>query len=63
MPHPRDETIFARIADYPYAHWRARRRRQECVVELAVDHSVEDIRDHVRRVVVKRGTEVLKVIE
>src|SRR5690606_26370378 len=22
MPHPRDETIFARIAEYPYAHWR-----------------------------------------
>lgn len=63
MPHPRDETIFARIAEYPYAHWRTRRSRQERVVELAVDHSVDDIRDHVRRVVVKRGTEVLSVIE
>ena len=63
MPHPRDERIFARIPDYPYAHWRERRRRQERVVELAVDHSVEDIRDHVRRVVVKRGTEVLSVLE
>ncbi|MEQ8640451.1 MAG: hypothetical protein RIE31_07600 [Alphaproteobacteria bacterium] len=63
MPHPRDETIFARISDYPYAHWRERRGRQERVVELAVDHSVEDIRDHVRRVVVKRGTEVLSVLE
>lgn len=63
MPHPRDETIFARITEYPYAHWRARRSRRERVVELAVDHSVEDIRDHVRRVVVKRGTEVVSVIE
>lgn len=63
MPHPRDETIFARIAEYPYAHWRTRRSRQERVVELAVDHSVDDIRDHVRRVVVKRGAEVLSVIE
>lgn len=63
MPHPRDETIFARIAEYPYAHWRKRRSRRERVVELAVDHSVEDICDHVRRVVVKRGTEVLSVIE
>ena len=63
MPHPRDETIFARIPDYPYEHWRERRRRQERVVELAVDHSVQDIGDHVRRVVVKRGTEVLSVLE
>ncbi len=63
MPHSRDETIFARIRDYPYAHWRKRRGRQERVVELAVDHSVDDIRDHVRRVVVKRGTEVLSVLE
>lgn len=63
MPHPRDETIFARIEEYPYAHWRERRSRQERVVELAVDHSVQDIRDHVRRVVVKRGTEVLSIIE
>ena len=63
MPHPRDETIFARILDYPYAYWRGRRGRRERVVELAVDHSVKDIRDHVRRVVVKRGTEVLSVLE
>lgn len=63
MPHPRDETIFARIAEYPYSHWRERRSRRERVVELAVDHSVEDICDHVKRVVVKRGTKILSVIE
>lgn len=63
MPHPRDETIFARISDYPYAHWRKRRACQERVVELAVDHSVPDIREHVRRVVVKRGTKVVNVLE
>ncbi len=63
MPHPRDETIFARISDYPYVHWRQRRARTERVVELAVDYSVNDIQDHVRRVVVKRGTEVLSVLE
>jgi hypothetical protein len=63
MPHPRDETIFTRICDYPYSHWRERRSRQERVVELAVDHSVKDIRDHVRRVVVKRGIDVLTVLE
>lgn len=63
IPHPRDETIFARIPDYPYSHWRERRSRRDRVVELAVDYSVEDIRDHVRRVVVKRGTEILSVLE
>ena len=63
MPHPRDETIFARISDYPYSHWRKRRARQDRVVELAVDHSVPDIREHVRRVVLKQGKEVLRVIE
>lgn len=63
MPHPRDETIFARISEYPYAYWRERRGRRERVVELAVDRSVADIRDHVRRVIVKRGTEVLHIVE
>ena len=61
-PSPRDETTFARISDYPYAKWK-RRSRQERVVELAVDHSIEDIRDHVKRVIVKRGTEVLSILE
>ncbi|MCY3879288.1 MAG: hypothetical protein OXF74_08930 [Rhodobacteraceae bacterium] len=59
MPHPRDESIFARIQNYRYAYWRQRRSRRERVVELAVDHAVSDIENHVRRVVVKRGTEIL----
>jgi len=63
MPHPRDETVFARIPDYPYAHWRERRRRGERVVELAVDHSVDDIRQHVRRVIAKKGDTVLRVLD
>lgn len=63
MPHPRDESVFSRIPDYPYAHWRQRRGPRERVVELAVDHAVSDIEQHVRRVVVKRGTEVLNVLE
>lgn len=63
MPHPRDESVFSRISDYPYEHWRQRRGPRERVVELAVDHSVSDIEHHVKRVVVKRGTEVLNVLE
>lgn len=62
IPHPRDERAFLRISDYPYSHWRSRRRRTERVVELAVDRCVPDIADHVRRVVIKRGGEELGVI-
>ena len=63
MPHPRDETTFARISDYPYDKWRGKRSRGERAVELAVDHSVPDIRKHVRRVVAKRDNSVIGVIE
>jgi hypothetical protein len=63
IPHPRDETVFSRIAEYPYANWRSRRARRERVVELAVDYSVPDIANHVERVVVKRGNETISVLE
>ena len=62
IPHPRDESAFLRIPDYPYAHWRGRRKRTERAVELAVDYSILDIADHVRRVVVKRGSDELSTI-
>ncbi len=63
MPHPRDEDIFSRIPQYPYAHWRSRRCRTERAVELAIDYSVPDIVRYVRRVVVKRGSEVVSIIQ
>lgn len=63
IPHPRDESAFLRIPDYPYSHWRSRRRRTERAVELAVDHSVLDIEQHIKRVVVKRASEEIRVIE
>lgn len=62
VPHPRDETAFQRISDYPYGQWRTKRPKGERAVELAVDHSVLDIREHVRRVVVKRGNVVVSTI-
>lgn len=62
MPHPRDESVFSRIDEYPYDHWRPRRKRGERVVELAVDHSVPDISIHVVRVSVMQGLEVLEVL-
>ena len=58
----RDESLFARIAEYPYSYWRKRRRRGERVVELAVDYAVRDIHKHVRRVLVKKGKEVVSLI-
>lgn len=63
MPHPRDEAIFSRISDYPYQHWRSRRRKGERAVELAVDYSVPDIWSHVQRVIVKKGTEIVQVLD
>lgn len=62
MPRARDESIFSRIEAYPYGYWRGRRRKQERVVELAVDYSVPDIGKHVRRVLVKKGVEVISEI-
>jgi hypothetical protein len=62
IPHPRDESAFLRIVDYPYAYWSSRRKRSERAVELAADYSVPDIADHVKRVVVKRGNDELGVI-
>lgn len=61
-PVARDESTFARIEDYPYAVWRRKRKRGERAVELTVNYSVPDLRDHVRRVVVKRNTEVIEVL-
>ena len=62
-PHPRDESTFLRIADYPYDHWRRKKRKRgERVVELAVDHSVPDVRRYVTRVIVMRGTKVEEIV-
>ena len=63
VPHPRDESTFSRIEDYPYSSWRKKRRRGERVVEVAVDYAVPDIREHVRRVVAKKGTEIVSILE
>ncbi len=49
-PHPRDEQTFRRIPDYPYSHWRKRRRRGERIVELAIDYSIPNVASFVTRV-------------
>jgi len=53
-PVARDEGTFSRIKDYSYADWRRKRKRGERAVELTIDYSVPDLRNHVRRVVVNR---------
>jgi hypothetical protein len=55
IPHPRNEHTFERIPDYDYAARRPGRRRDDRVVELAVDYSVPDIADFVTRVVQMQG--------
>lgn len=61
-PVARDESTFSRVENYPYQNWRKKRKRGERVVELTVDYSVPDLRNHVRRVLVKKNSEVVAVI-
>lgn len=61
-PHPRGMSTFSRIVDYPYDYWRHRRSKVERVVEVAVDYSVPNIGDYVRRVSrMKAGAELHEV--
>jgi hypothetical protein len=62
MPHPRGDTTFLRIPDYPYSHWRTKRKRGERVVELVVDYAVPDVRNFVKRVVEMRGDKETRTI-
>ncbi|MBB3978048.1 hypothetical protein GGQ64_003262 [Rhizobium azooxidifex] len=45
-PQPRGNETFRRIADFPFQE-RSRRRKEDNVVELVVDHSVPDVAAHV----------------
>lgn len=62
MPHPRGESTFQRISDYPYSFWRAKRPRRERVVEFVVDYGVPDISQYVTRVVEMRGNKENRTI-
>jgi hypothetical protein len=62
IAHPRGRRTFTSITDYPYAHWRPRRRRGERVVELAVTGGVPDVRKYVRRVLVMKGKTRLSTV-
>jgi hypothetical protein len=55
----RGRDTFRSIADYPYAYWRERRARSECVVELCVLGGVPDVARFTRRVSVMRSEDLL----
>ena len=59
IPHPRGQSTFQRIAAYPYAYRKTKRRRGERVVELAVDYAVPDVAKFVTRVSRMKGPEEL----
>jgi hypothetical protein len=61
-PHPRDETTFRRIPEYPYAERRRRKPRGERVVELAVDYSVPDIAKFVTGAMRMQGDQILAIL-
>lgn len=64
FPHPRGNATFSRIPNYPYAMWKKEKRRPrgERVVELAVDYSVPNVREFVRRVVRMKGEDDLQLL-
>ena len=49
------------IPDYPYSHWRTKRKPGERVVELVVDYGVPDISNFVLRVEMQ-GDQELRLI-
>lgn len=61
-PQRRGLMTFQRIADFPFDDRRAKRRPEDAIVELVVDHSVQDIADHVLAVHAVCGTTILSEI-
>lgn len=61
-PQPRGRDTFQRLHEYPFEERRKMRGVKNAVAEVAVDHSVPDIRDFVVRVDHRRNSRVLEVI-
>lgn len=49
-PHPRDRNTFLPIHLYPYDYWRSKRRKNDSIVELAVQYSVPGISEMVKNI-------------
>lgn len=61
-PLPRGLRTFQTIDDFPFADRKKTRSRAQNVVELLVEHSVPDIRDHVLAVHKVRNSDVLETL-
>lgn len=62
FPHPRGSSTFLEIPQYPYAHWKRKRKRGERAVELAINYSVPDVANYVKRVVRMKGPDELVIL-
>jgi hypothetical protein len=58
-PMPRGLGTFKTIADFPFAERAKTRATANNVVELLVEHSVPDVRDHVLAVHELKGAQIL----
>lgn len=61
-PRPRGRETFARISDFPFEARAVTRRPAQNVVELLVEYSVPDVRDHVLAVHRVRDKEILEEV-
>jgi hypothetical protein len=62
FPHPRGNSTFSRISNYPYSTWKDKRQKGERAVELCVDYAVPDITRFVTKVLRMKSDQQLKVI-
>lgn len=46
-PHPRGRNTFLPMAEYQFDYWSKKRNRKDPIVELAVRHSVPDLREFI----------------
>ncbi|MGO8377691.1 hypothetical protein ACC745_18520 [Rhizobium ruizarguesonis] len=60
-PQPRGHQTFKRIEDFPFKE-RSKRRKEDNVVELVVDHSVSDVAKYVLAVHRVAGDQILEEI-
>jgi hypothetical protein len=59
---PRGRDTFVRIHDFPFEARAATRRPAQNVVELLVEHSVPNVREHVLAVHRVRNKEILEEV-
>ena len=61
-PHPRGPDTFRSLDQYPFEERRRMRGLRNAVAELAVDYSVQDIREFALRIEDRQNSRVVRVI-